>query len=168
LDREKINPEEIEEVILEVILEVNQFVTDPAGKINPRTGLEGKLSVYFCASLALSEEVMCEAMFTDEKVNDPVLKELSSKVKTEINNELSMLGAKVSISFVGGQRFEHFVAHPKGDPENPVSFEKLEFKFRGLAGEVVSDQERVAGVIEKIKFLDELIDTSELVTLCNP
>lgn len=168
LDREKINPEEIEEVILEVILEVNQFVIDPAGKINPRTGLEGKLSVYFCASLALSEEVMCEAMFTDEKVNDPVLKELSSKVKTEINNELSMLGAKVSISFVGGQRFEHFVAHPKGDPENPVSFEKLEFKFRGLAGEVVSDQERVAGVIEKIKFLDELIDTSELVTLCNP
>jgi 2-methylcitrate dehydratase PrpD len=79
-----------------------------------------------------------------------------------------MLGAKVSISFVGGQHFEHFVAHPKGDPENPVSFEQLEFKFRGLAGEVVSDRERVAGVIEKIKYLDELIDISELVTLCNP
>ena len=33
-----------------------------------------------------------------------------------------------------GQRFEKFVRYPKGDPENPLSWDEMAAKFRALAG----------------------------------
>jgi len=37
----------------------------------PRTGLAGKFSTYYCAALAMAEGVAGEDMFTDRKVLDP-------------------------------------------------------------------------------------------------
>ena len=39
-----------------------------------------------------------------------------------------------------GQRFEKFVRYPKGDPENPLSWDEMAAKFRALAGTVLSPE----------------------------
>jgi 2-methylcitrate dehydratase PrpD len=44
------------------------------------------------------------------------------------------------IELENGQRHESFVRYPKGDPENPLTWEELTAKFRALAGTVVSDE----------------------------
>ena len=39
-----------------------------------------------------------------------------------------------------GQRYEKFVRYPKGDPENPLTWDELAAKFRSLAGAVLSPE----------------------------
>ena len=42
--------------------------------------------------------------------------------------------ARVVIELESGQRYEKFVRYPKGDPENPLSWDEMETKFRALTG----------------------------------
>ena len=40
--------------------------------------------------------------------------------------------ARIRLRQLDGKTFDAFVEHPKGDPENPLSDEDLEYKFREL------------------------------------
>lgn len=46
--------------------------------------------------------------------------------------------ARVIIHLANGQSYEKFVRYPKGDPENPLTWDELAAKFRSLAGGVLS------------------------------
>lgn len=41
--------------------------------------------------------------------------------------------ARVTIHLEDGRSFEKFIRHPKGDPENPLTWEEMTAKFRSLA-----------------------------------
>jgi 2-methylcitrate dehydratase PrpD len=58
--------------------------------------------------------------------------------------------ARVVIRLVSGQQHEKFVRYPKGDPENPLTWDELAAKFRALAGRVIS-MERCDRIIEQIR-----------------
>ena len=46
--------------------------------------------------------------------------------------------ARAVIDLTDGRRFEKFIAHPKGDPKNPLSWDELIAKFKALTGPVVT------------------------------
>ena len=46
--------------------------------------------------------------------------------------------ARASIFMDDGRHYEKFVRHPKGDPENPLTWDEMAAKFRALAGSVLS------------------------------
>jgi len=62
--------------------------------------------------------------------------------------------ARVEIELNDGRRFEKFIAHPKGDPKNPLSWDELIAKFQSLAAPVVG--------LERCEELVELIRGPEL------
>jgi len=47
--------------------------------------------------------------------------------------------ARVAIELSNGQLHEKFVRYPKGDSENPLTWDEMRWKFRALAGSVISD-----------------------------
>jgi 2-methylcitrate dehydratase PrpD len=53
------------------------------------------------------------------------------------------------IELDNGQRYEKFVRYPKGDPENPLTWNEMTAKFRTLAGAVVS-AERCDEILDAI------------------
>jgi 2-methylcitrate dehydratase PrpD len=55
----------------------------------------------------------------------------------------------VTISLANGETHEKFIRYPKGDPENPLSWEEMAAKFRALAGRVLPP-ERCERIIEAI------------------
>ena len=55
----------------------------------PRTGLEGKFSMPFCLSLALSKRTALLAQFSDEYVNKPAIKELMKKCSIYVEAKLT-------------------------------------------------------------------------------
>jgi 2-methylcitrate dehydratase PrpD len=57
--------------------------------------------------------------------------------------------ARGAIALEDGRRFEKFVRYPKGDPENPLSWDEMKAKFRALAGTVLSS-ERCDEIIQAI------------------
>ena len=45
----------------------------------------------------------------------------------------------VQVYLTNGQQFEKFVRFPKGDPENPLTWEELSAKFQSLAMRVLPE-----------------------------
>jgi 2-methylcitrate dehydratase PrpD len=153
--------------IEEVQIECAKLNLDAAGQTDPKTGLEGKFSVYHCAALAILKGAADEGQFTDEKVNDPEIVKLRKKVKATVNPEFSLVESKTAVKTKDGKEYTNFVSMPKGMPNNPLSFEEMVQKFKGLATLVIpgSNADRI---VELIKTLETVSDVSALVSLCNP
>ena len=107
------------------------------GQVEPKTGLAGKFSTYYCAALALAEGVAGEDMFTDRKVLDPKMVALRKKVKARVVPRFKDTEAKVTITTKAGKKYSAYVDRPKGDPRNPPTDRELEDKFRSLAAFVL-------------------------------
>lgn len=141
------------------------IVCEPrAKKYHPVTAVDTQFSMPFGAAVA----VLCGAagldQFTPEMARDPLVRAtmggvvLMKDIRLEKNFPREW-PARVAIITADGRRFEKFIRHPKGDPENPLTWEEMAAKFRTLAGKVLpADQcERVV----------EQITSSGVVTL-NP
>jgi 2-methylcitrate dehydratase PrpD len=56
----------------------------------------------------------------------------------------------VKVYLTNGQFFDKYVAFPKGDPENPLTWEELEAKFQSLAARVLP-HERCDQIVRSVK-----------------
>ena len=145
--------------------DVARFCLDSAGQIEPKTGLAGKFSTYYCAALALAEGVAGEDMFTDRKVLDPKMVALRKKVKARIVPRFKDTEARVTITTKAGKKYSAYVDRPKGDPRNPPTDRELEDKFRSLAAFVLP-QRKIDSLVKTIWRLERVPNIRELIRLC--
>lgn len=114
-----------------------------------------KLSTPFSVALALVRGSAGYADYNEDNLNDYWIKVLTQKVRV-IEDEIftsqspTVRGAKVIIYMTDGNEYEATCLFPKGEPENPLSREELEDKFRGLAMYGGLTQEECDEVIEEI------------------
>ena len=75
--------------------------------------------------------------FSNECISNKTILELTKKVEVKENAELSALNPQKRVAIVVVHTkegdYSQRVDYPKGEPENPLSLEDLEKKFRGLA-----------------------------------
>jgi len=150
----------------EIQCDVARFCLDSAGQVEPRTGLSGKFSTYYCAALALAEGVAGEDMFTDRKVLDPKMVALRKKVKARVVPRFKNTEARVTITTKAGKKYSAYVDRPKGDPRNPPTDQELEDKFRSLAAFVLP-QRKIESLVKTIWSLEKLPNMRQLVRLCH-
>jgi 2-methylcitrate dehydratase PrpD len=150
----------------EIQCDVARFCLDAAGQVEPRTGLSGKFSTYYCAALALAEGVAGEDMFTDRKVLDPKMVALRKKVKARVVPRFKNTEARVTITTKAGKKYSAYVDRPKGDPRNPPTDQELEDKFRSLAAFVLP-QRKIESLVKTIWSLEKLPNMRQLVRLCH-
>ena len=106
-----------------------------------------KLSTPYSVALAIVKGSVGYADYNEDNLNDYWIKNLTRKVSVIEDEELTQLspavrGAIVDIYLKNGQSFEAPCYYPKGEPENPLTQQELEDKFRGLAmyGGLTSDE----------------------------
>lgn len=162
--RERYHPKP--EDIREIQCEVAKFCMDAAGQLEPKTGLAGKFSVYYCAALALAEGVAGEEMFTEKRVRDPKMVALRKKVKARVVPRFKETEAKVTVVMKDGGKYSLLIDCPKGDPGNPPTDQDLEYKFRSLAGMALS-KAKVDSLVKVIWGLDRLKDIRTLIRACH-
>ena len=97
-----------------------------------------KLSTPYSVSLAIVKGSCGYADYNEEKLNNYWIKNLTRKVRIIEDENLTeqspaVRGAKVIIYLKDGKEYEASCLYPKGEPENPLTQEELETKFRGLA-----------------------------------
>jgi 2-methylcitrate dehydratase PrpD len=112
---------------------VHPRVMDVTAIADPRTGLEGKFSVYHAAAVAVAQGAAGEQQFSDESVREPAIAHLRRLVSVTIDPGLGKAQARVAIALKSGERPSVFVEHAVGSVQNPMSDRTLEDKFRGLA-----------------------------------
>ncbi len=95
------------------------------------------------------------ADYTEENLNDYWIKNVTRKVRVIEDENLTsqspaLRGARVTIYLKDGNVYENQCLYPKGEPENPLSQQELEEKFRGLAMYGGLTKEECDEVIEEI------------------
>jgi 2-methylcitrate dehydratase PrpD len=97
-----------------------------------------KLSTPFAVALAIVKGHAGYADYNEDNLNDYWIKNLTQKVSIIEDDNLTaqsptVRGARVIIYLKDGKEYEATCLYPKGEPENPLTKEELEEKFRGLA-----------------------------------
>ncbi len=122
---------------------------------------------YILPIYALERKVVIDDILTDRR-GEPAIAALSSKVQVPadegLDSEFPARYTSIMEVEARGTTFSKKVVYAKGCPENPLSGEELETKFRALAGSVASSQ-RVDQIIETVHSIKAAPTTDGLMAL---
>jgi len=122
-----------------VDIQVDPSVLDLTGKEDPRTGLEGKFSVYHAAAVALLRGDGNEDEFSDAIVRDSTVASLRKRVVPVASPEIAKDAAVVRVTLKDGTVHAHTVFHATGSIDFPMSDAQIVRKFRKLSGSALSE-----------------------------
>lgn len=119
-------------------IDTYQAALDLCDNADPQTPYEAKFSLQYCVATALSRGRAGLAEFTKEAIQDASVRGLMAVACPTVSQEHedrypSQWPASVSVSLDDGSTISATVTQPKGDPENPLTDEELDDKFRLLA-----------------------------------
>ncbi len=136
----------------------------------PTQMVDAEFSIPHTVSMVLLGYHPGPSWYTDENLKSEKVRNLSKKVKVEIDPNLdreyfedNRISARVEILKENGERFEKFVGIPKGDPLNPLTDREREEKFRHLASYSLKNHE-IATVIERVYEFEKIDDVSEVMS----
>jgi 2-methylcitrate dehydratase PrpD len=152
--------------IAAVRLRVAPLVKDLCDKRDISTGLEGKFSAYHAAAIGLVRGKAGLGEFTDETVNDPLVRQVRLRVESIGDAAVSEDGVRVEVELDDGRRLQLALDHSLGNLERPLSDAQLEAKFRDQAGVLSATQ--IDELIAACWRIEELENVATLVELAVP
>jgi len=166
-ERHGFRPEQIAEVRCRTAPGPIPRLWEPlAAKQRPRNGYAAKFSLpYLLASILVNGRATL-ADFTDEAVQDGVLRSVAGKVRYDIDPTIDyprhFIG-HVAVRLTDGRVLEERQDHPRGGPDFPMTREELTAKFRANAHLAISGAQaaRVAELVDALAAqpcLAELMD----------
>jgi 2-methylcitrate dehydratase PrpD len=144
-----------------VTCRVNPLALKVADQRDPKTPLEGKFSIRFCAATALLHGDAGEAEFTEARLTDPAIARVMARVTPEGDPSFTIPVAQVTVRLANGRVLEERIDAARGTPKNPGTRDDLETKFRRLAATVLP-ADRVERLTTTLRRLAELPDLSEV------
>lgn len=139
----------------------------PAFRVNQRPANEGEAS--FSLPVAVAVGLVRHGWYREdiEHYNDPEIRRLWSIAAVELDEELEAEypkknGCVVHVTTKDGRHFTGRVDQAKGEPENMLTDEEFERKFRYLAGDLLPPA-RLERIIQMTLNLDRLDDVGDLV-----
>ena len=136
-------------------------------KWHPTTRETADHSLPYLLSLALVDARINQDSFTMEKMKDPVLVDLMSRIKISENKDFTaayphQLITQIDIVDKRGARFTKTAHYPKGHEKNPMTDEQIEWKFAMLADALMPTQQKAA-LLTEIKALDDRKSIDDLM-----
>jgi 2-methylcitrate dehydratase PrpD len=155
------------EMIERIVLEVDPIVLELTDKRTPKTGLEGKFSVYYAAALAIVAGKAGEAQFSNDMVRDPVITALRDRVTATADPSIAKQQARVRVHLRDGRILELFVEEAVGSVKKPMTDAALEAKFMELTDGVLpaDKKRRLMGLCWSIDRLGDAGDLARAATL---
>ena len=143
---------------------VHPLVLELVDRPNPRVGLEGKFSYQHSMAVGLVDGAAFPAQYTDERVVDPEIMRLRDLISATVDETQEEGSAEVTVVLNDGRELTEVVEHATGTPENPMSDDQLESKFRALAGRTLSEAQ-VDRALARLWALEEVESVGELFSL---
>lgn len=147
--------------VASIELTVHPLVLELTGKKTPRTGLEGKFSVYHSAAVAIIHGAAGEVEYHDEVVLDPEVIALRDRIIATASPDIREDEVIVRLTARDGRTLVKHVTHAIGSLERPMSDADLEAKFHGLVDPVIGDRTGDA-LIALSRGIADLTDVGEI------
>ena len=144
-----------------VDLKVHPLVLELTGKRAPRTGLEGKFSVYHACAAGIMFGRVGEEEFSDRMVAETHLVALRDRIRASSDDAIGEASADVTVTLKDGRKLHTFVEHAIGSLKHPLTNRELEQKFHDLVDPVLGSL-RADRLIERFWTLPALTDIRKL------
>ena len=161
---------EIEKITLGILKAGFALVAEPIEKKrNPASIVDAQFSMPFGAAVAILYQRATLDEYTLENIEKPEIKALMDKVVCVTNPELEKEYPKkwpalATVTTQSGQKYSAKIEYPRGDPENPLTWEELIQKFKNLVSPVYS-VDKQKKIIGRIRALEEEDDLNSLARL---
>jgi 2-methylcitrate dehydratase PrpD len=143
-------------------LTVHPLVLELTGKRDPKTGLEGKFSVFHSAACALLRGDGAPTAFTDEVVRVPEIVTLRDKITATADPDCHSASVTIEVRFKDGGTVTKHVERAIGSIDVPLTDEQVTQKFR-VQSALVIGEEATDALIElswKAATLDDIGDVA--------
>jgi 2-methylcitrate dehydratase len=147
-----------------------RIIGKDAEKWDPQTRETADHSIPYIVAAALMDGKISDETFKKKRFRDPRTLAFLKKISVTENPELTSLYPKaipneLKITLKGGRVIRKRVIYPKGHPQNMLSEEEIEEKFRMLAGRYL-DKKKMQGILDCVRGLEKLPDIGKLMKLC--
>jgi 2-methylcitrate dehydratase PrpD len=165
--------DDVAQVTLGILDTAFPIICEPAAiKYAPRSVVDAQFSMPFGAAVALLCRRASLAEFTPEMVAAPHVRALMQRVAHARDPELERhfpreWPAWASIALHDGRQVSTTVRYPKGDPQNPLSWDELLAKYREL-GRSVLPEDRLDELAPRVRALESAPDVAPLWCLLRP
>jgi 2-methylcitrate dehydratase len=144
-------------VLVETFDAAVEIIADPE-KWRPKTRETADHSLPYCVAVALQDGEVGLEQFSEERIADPTLLDLVSRVQVRADPELSArypasTPNRIEVTTRSGESVLREVEFPRGHSGNPMSDEEVEEKFRRLSDEELPHQ-RQSEVLRRLWALE--------------
>lgn len=130
----------------------------------PNDTLRARVSLRYCVAAALRFGALGTQQFTDEALQDPLVRELMDRIVVELSADLpdnGLFPAEVRLQLTDGRELAARREVPPGAPERPWTDEQARVKFDACAAGILAP-EVAAHIRDLIARLDDLPNVAEL------
>jgi 2-methylcitrate dehydratase PrpD len=166
----QLKADDIEKVVVVILKAGFALVAEPRDlKIAPKTIVDAQFSMPFGGAVA----ILCGRAFLDEycleNITSPRVKELMERFECILDPEVEvdfprMWPAKVDIITRDGKTYHARLDFPKGDPENPLSWDELIEKFHCLTAGVFPEEKRQR-IVADVRSLERAENVARIMDL---
>ena len=161
---------DIEEVKIGVLSQGMRLVAAPVeAKRNPKSVVDMQFSMPFAAAVALSYGSASLNEYAIGIPDRPQVRHIMDRVQCVTDPKLDaqtpkLFPAWAEVRTSNGRTMRSELTYPKGDPENPVTWDEMRTKFNLLSAPVISSQ-RQKEIISAIDSLEQMDDVRQLASL---
>jgi 2-methylcitrate dehydratase PrpD len=130
----------------------------------PKSGLDGKFSVEYCAALALLDGHVGIDSFTDQRRFSPDMEDTLRKIRVESRDQ-GPGGVRATAQLKDGRMVSEECHGYRGSSHNPMSREERLEKVRDCLRRVLADQdaERLIALIEDLENVADVTAIMEIL-----
>lgn len=158
-----LRPDQVEKVRLGLLSAGASLIAEPAEKkYDPRSIVDAQFSMPFGAAVALLYRKAGLREFQLSRIRSEDVKAMMKRVEYAVDPELDetfprQWCATAEIFTNDGKRYFTRIEYPKGDPENPLSWDELIEKFYDLSNRFWTKERRVK-IVEQVRNLEKIRD----------
>lgn len=158
--KNNIDASQIEKVILGILNAGFAIIAEPEKqKSDPKSVVDAQFSMPFGAAVAILYGKATLDEYTLERINSDEVKELMGKISCVKDPELEKefpkkWPATVTLLTIDGKAYSTRIDFPKGDPENPLTWDELIDKFRNLVSPIFFEAKQNE-IVERVKSLEQ-------------
>jgi 2-methylcitrate dehydratase PrpD len=170
MHEKELSDSDVEKVTLSILKAGFALVAEPKEiKYKPKSIVDAQFSMPFGAAMAILHGKATLDEYTEQNLQSSSVKKMMQKITCIKDPEIEKdfpkkWAARATIKTTAGQQYTANIDYPKGDPENPFSWEELIRKFQYLISPVYSEA-RQTRIIEKVRSFEKLRDVNEFSEL---
>lgn len=159
---------DIEKVTISILKAGTAIVAEPRqSKLNPCNIVDAQFSMPFGAAVAIIYGKAFIDQYCMENIASPRVRDLMRRIVCIENPEIEKdfprkWPAEVEITTHDGCTYKTKLQYPKGDPENPLSWEEIIDKFNNLTASVLNEEKRTA-IVERVRSIENEIDVNRFM-----